>query len=108
LGTLAPSTSDRPPLSFQKRYRDLLASDMILHKKFKNDNKTSSGRAGEQEAGTSDQGEKPKELEAEEPRRPQKQPPKVQSAIYASHKISSSLEIPTRSSFNRYARTFSA
>jgi len=37
--------------------------------------------------------EVPNEPEAEEPRRPQKQGPKIQSAIYASHKLSSSFDI---------------
>ena len=45
-------------------------------------------------SGTSNQrAETPSEVEVEGQKRPQKQMPKVQSAIYASHKISSSFDI---------------
>jgi len=81
------STSDRLPSSLQKRRRTLHESDGKLPKRPKSESNTTPGGTNEQEAKTQS------EMEAEEPKRPQKQAPRVQSAIYASHKISSSFDI---------------
>ena len=81
------STSDRAPLSLQKRRRTLHESDGKLRKRPRSETSTTPGGTNEQE------GETRGEMEVEEPRRPRKQAPKVQSAIYASHKISSSFDI---------------
>jgi len=80
------STSDRLP-SLQKRRRNLYESDGNLPKRSRSDTNTTPGGTSEQEV------EAQSEKEVEEPKRPQKQAPKVQSAIYASHKISSSFDI---------------
>ena len=81
------STSDRLPSSLQKRRRTLHESDGKLPKRPKSETNTTPGGTNEQEARTQSG------MEVEQPRRPQKQAPKVQSAIYASHKISSSFDI---------------
>ncbi|KAF9642015.1 hypothetical protein BDM02DRAFT_2818990 [Thelephora ganbajun] len=89
------STPDRPPLQLQKRRRDLVESYGTTPKKPKSDSNTEPGGTSEQRAETpSEPGlKKSNEPGVEGPKRLQKQAPRVQSAIYASHKISSSFDI---------------
>jgi len=82
---LPPSTSDRP-VSSQKRRRELQETTETVPKRARSDGVTKPG-------GTSESGVKPGEPEAEKPAKPQKQAPKIQSAIYASQKMSSSFDI---------------
>ncbi|KAF9642050.1 hypothetical protein BDM02DRAFT_3194011 [Thelephora ganbajun] len=86
---------DRPPHQLQKRHRDPLESYGTTLKKSKSDTNTTPGGTSKQRAETpSEPGVKESnESEVEELKRSQKQAPKVQSAIYASHKISSSFGI---------------
>ena len=88
------STSDRP-LSLQKRRRHLHESGGRFPKKRKSDGDAiPDGTSGQEPRTSSELGvESSDEPETEEPKRPQKQAPKVQSAIYANHKFSSSFDI---------------
>ena len=85
-------TPDRKPLSLQKKPRNLHESDGKLPKKLRITRLDGAGQ-GEGEASGEQGGEEPNEPAVEEPGRPQRQGPKVQSAIYASHKVSSSFDI---------------
>ena len=92
---VSSSSTSGQPLSLQKRHRIVQELDGRPPKRSKSDNSTKPDGAGGQEPETSRESgaQGYGELEAEEPERPQKQTPKVQSAIYASHKLSSSLDI---------------
>ena len=68
-------TSDRPPFISKKRRRYPQESYGPARKKAKSDNDIKQAE------------------EVEEPERPQKQAPKIQSAIYASHRILPSFDI---------------
>ena len=75
------STSDWP-LSSRKRRRELYETDGTVPKRARSDGATKPG-------GISNSGVKLNEPKVEEPERPQNQAQKVQSAIYASQKMSS-------------------
>lgn len=79
----SPSTSDPQNVPSQKRRRNVQESSGTVQKKARGDSST-------QRSGTSGSAKEP---EAKEPKRLQKQTPRIQSAIYASHKISSSFDI---------------